>query len=201
MADWKTKALLAAVSLAIAAGTWAVNERDERLRQEGRAEVAEEAERALRDTLALARAHVVEVSVRADSVREASDSILISAERRIKELTAARPVLVDSIIVEAGPDSLVVREAVERVSASYELEVSDLRRALAAAGETMEVQDSLIQALRAKDRAQATLIANLETQIEGFRRTRPSWIERNVERVAWGAVGLAGGWALAGVVR
>lgn len=201
MADWKTKALLAAVSLAIAAGTWAVNERDERLRQEGRAEVAEEAEGALRDTLALARAHVVEVSVRADSVREASDSILISAERRIKELTAARPVLVDSIIVEAGPDSLVVREAVERVSASYELEVSDLRRALAAASETMEVQDSLIQALRAKDRAQATLIANLETQIEGFRRTRPSWIERNVERVAWGAVGLAGGWALAGVVR
>lgn len=201
MADWKTKALLAAVSLAIAAGTWAVNERDERLRQEGRAEVAEEAEGALRDTLALARAHVDSLEVEVDSVREASDSIIADAERRIAEVQARRPVLVDSIIVEAGPDSLVVREAVERVSASYELEVSDLRRALAAASETMEVQDSLIQALRAKDRAQATLIANLETQIEGFRRTRPSWIERNVERVAWGAVGLAGGWALAGVVR
>lgn len=136
-----------------------------------------------------------------DSVRESSDSIIAEAYARIAEVEARRPALVDSIIVEAGVDSTVVRQAVERVSASYELQISDLERATAAAEATMAAQDSLIRSLRSKDVAQSALIANLRTQVEAVNQTRPGWLSRQTGRIGLVAVGMVGGFLTAEAIR
>lgn len=194
MTTLKTKIVLAALSLFLASSAWALKERDNRLRAEGRAEVAQEAVDSLTAVVEAADARVRADSIRADSVKAEADSIRDEAERVVAEIRNTRPALVDSVVVEAGLDSVVVRMAVERVSASYEAEISELQRATLAARATIDSQADYIEALEIKDRASRALIANLQAQVEAITRSGGSGIEDHwaVKVAVVGAAAYAG---------
>lgn len=189
-----TKILFAALSLAIATGLWAMHERDNRLRAEGRAEVAERVVDSLTIAVELADTATAIAARTADSVRIVSDSVIAEADSLASMLRQRRPAVVDTIVREAGPDSAVVREAVERVAVSYEAEISQLQRATAAAEATIKAQADEIEALTIENRTQDALIANLRAQVEVVGRTNRGWIERNTDRLTWLGVGILAGY-------
>lgn len=197
MAEWRHRLLYAVLAAVIATGGWAWHERDERLRAEGRAEIAREHVETLLQTVDSMRARARADSIRADSIRAAAEREAAEARAEADAARASRPTIVERIITEAGPDSARVRQAVEEVAASYEAETRALRRALAAASATIEAQDTELQSLRATVHAQEQLARSLRAQLEATNRSRPSWLERNTNRVTWALAGAALGYAVA----
>lgn len=190
----RERLILAAIGILAGIG-WCA-ERDGRLRAEGRAETAAAAVESLSDSLTVARSLVADVGARADSVREAADSANARNARLIADLRTSRPLVVDTVIREAGPDSAAVRVAVERVAVSYEAEIGLLRATLAQKDAVIASQDSLIAAHVEKDRVSDALIANLRTQVEALHGTRNGWLSRNTERAALVAAGAVTGYVV-----
>lgn len=175
---WKAGALFVVV---VGFFAWC-GERDARIRAEGRAEFWEaEADSISADLVELGDSTVA-ARIRAEEEIARADSVQAVAEDAIARARAERPVLVDSVVIEAGPDSTVVREAVERVAASYEEEL-DAQRAILASYET--VVGSLRAenaALVEENRVQRDLIAALRASNEARARSTPGFLSRNVER-------------------
>lgn len=189
-----TKLTLAAVALALSTGLWALTERDNRLRAEGRAEVAQAAVDSLEGAVELAARVTEEAQAQADSVRILMDSVIQQADSTARVLRERRPLVVDTIIQQAGEDSTVVREAIERVSESYEAEIVSLREATAAAHAIVAAQATENEALEAELRVSRALIANLQAQVEVIGQTRKGWLERNTDRILWLSAGMAAGY-------
>lgn len=124
-----------ALGLALAAAlAWGCHERSERLRQEGAyGLLAAEA-----DSLALVArekdALAEDAQVREAAVRLSAQVQQDSAVARALRAASRRPAIVERVVLEAGPDSAVVRAAVEEVVDSIvATEVVPLRAALAQA--------------------------------------------------------------------
>lgn len=154
----------------VAALVWGCHERAERLRSEGAygilaaeadslAVVAHDAQAALED------AQVREAAVRL-SARVQQDSAVAQALRA----ASRRPAIVERVVLEAGPDSAVVRAAVEEVADSIvATEVVPLRAALAQAELRIASWEREAAAL---ERANAGLRAALEAR-EVAERAKP----------------------------
>lgn len=152
-----------ALALALAAAlVWGCHERSERLRQEGAygilAAEADSLAVVAREKDALAEAaRVAEAAVRL-SAQVQQDSAVARAVRA----ASRRPAIVDRVVLEAGPDSAVVRAAVEEVVDSVvATEVVPLRAALAQAELRIA---SWEREAAAKDRALEACLCALEAR-------------------------------------
>lgn len=190
------KATLGAILVIVAGAVGWCADRDGRLRAEGRAEIAEALVEERGDSLEVARQERELARARAQEAQARADSIAAAAAAEVERLRRARPVLVDSIIVEAGADSTVVREAVERVSASYEAELEEERRASSVLRAALYALEDDVVALEAENHALRALNAALEDAARARAPTRQGWIARNAERalllVGGAAVGALG---------
>jgi hypothetical protein len=157
---WIELGLVAASSL-IGIG-WCA-ERDASLRAEGREQILAVRVDSLRIVASID-------SIRADSLEavafraaERADSIAEAKQAEVDELRSRRPEVVERIVREAGPDSVVVREAIEQVEENIWIpQVSALELALVAEREARQAVEEERDGLRVQLQSERALRASIE---------------------------------------
>lgn len=189
-----------------------LRERDERMRWEGRTEVAEELAEARRDSIHELEDRVSDALAAAETARTRAELVSVAADSvRAEALVMVRrdrSTFVDSVVAaQEARDTTVAREVASVVAAGYEAElrragealeeseaqVMELREALGAAWALAEAREEEAAGLRA-------LNAALEDMAAGRDRARTGFLERTAERALWVAGGVALGaigWELA----
>lgn len=199
----QTKALLALLAVTISSTLRAWNERDNRLRAEGRAQIEAQRGDSLADLVEEYAVIVDSATVRMERVREESDSVVSEAEAKVDSIRRHRPAP-DTIVtrlVNADCNRDSVTAAIGSMVASYEAEISELQRITAQQLAMIDGQDDLIQALQTEAQVKDQLIGSLRAQIEAMGQTRPGWVERNTSRGLLVGVGMVAGFLTAEAIR
>lgn len=188
-----------ALGLALAAAlVWGCHERSDRLRSEGAYGILAAEADSLAGVALEAQAALEDAQVREAAMRLGQKAQQDSAVARAVRAERRRPAIVERVVLEAGPDSAVVRAAVEEVVDSIvATEVVPLRAALVQA----ELQiASWEREAAAKDRA----IAGLRAAMEASRRAEAAkpdgrWLGMDAQ-TAFAVGNATGAAAVAGIV-
>lgn len=193
--DW---AKLAATLVVVTLGSCEYGKWKEGLRAEGRAEILAERVDSLRGEAATD-------SIRADSLErvafiasERADSIAKEKQAEVDELRSRRPEVVERIVREAGPDSVVVREAIEQVEADIWIpQVSALELALVAEREARQAVEVERDGLRGALQAERALRASIEAMHAEHMRSH-TILDTTVGKLVLAGGSFALGWKAGG---
>lgn len=190
---WLTLALVVVAGLLAIV---AVNANRDRAKAEGAAAVYAEQLATALDSLEQSKSVQAETDARAAVHIAAANARAERATARADAADRRRPAIIDRVVAEAGPDSAVVREAVEEVADSIvQNEVEPLRAALEDARLVIAAKD--LQ-LTARDRVNQDLQRALDASTResaALRSALPGWFSRNAPKVAVPAA-IAVGWVL-----
>lgn len=181
--------------------SWAyVNQRDDRLRAEGRVEVAEQRADSLEGAARAAVRATEDRDMAAARVIRRETTARAEAERRAVRAEARLPKASDAVIAAAAPaDSAAVRDALSELEALYE--ERDQARL-----ERIRSDSVVIAELNDLDRTRVTAIRTLEAalaasqaEVDALRDARPGWLERNGPKVLV-PLAFVGGWVMRGLI-
>lgn len=179
---WIQYGLAVLLLAAFGMGLGWIRERDNRLREEGQRELLQERYDSLRAVAEHSQSALEAVMVQENPIIAAAVARADSAEARADRAERRRPAVIERVVERAGPDSAVVRIAVEEVRDSMVThELNPLRGALFSEREAHAgTARKLDAALRANYDLQGAIAA-----LEGVadRRRPPSWWERHDEEV------------------
>lgn len=168
-----------------------VHERDGRIKGEARAgvwenladsfaAVARESQSALDESNLEEDALVTHLVIQRDSAFSAAD-----------RARASRPRVIRDVVAAAGPDSAVVRVAVETVVDSVEtLEIQPLRIALAASDSALNARNRQLLATEAVNLDLQRALNASRAEADAWKAARPNWIQRNGWKGALVAAGV-----------
>lgn len=192
--------------LALAAGWAWLSERDDRMRAQGRAAVADSIIEVVRDSIVQLETNTARADslarvagARADSAGAVARAAFERAQVVAETAARQRREVIDSVVAAAASDSTLVREAIAPVVASYEAELSVVRAALLTSrAHAQSLKDALAASWSTREALEAenTALRTLAAEIENARRLEAggrSWVERVGERLLWTGLGAAVG--------